>query len=193
MIYLRNKNLLLVVLGVLSLAYPFIVYYFADILSPSYLVLGIISLLLLRALLLWSEKQKLQRATKNTIYLTLLVVIAMLGLYFWNSMLAPFFYPVVVSLGLALLMGFTLIYPPSMIERFARIAEPDLDERGVRYTRKVTIAWMLFGFINAAIALITVLIGDRAVWTLYNGFISYVLVGLLMGVEYVVRRCVRRR
>ncbi len=73
----------------------------------------------------------------------------------------------------------------------ARITEPDLDEKGVRYTRKVTIVWIGFFIFNAAIASWTVAYGTLEQWTLYNGLISYCLIGLLLGGEYLVRRKVR--
>lgn len=46
---------------------------------------------------------------------------------------------------------------------------------------------------NGGIALATALWADDKVWALYNGLVSYVLIGLLMGGEYLVRLWVRRR
>ena len=80
-----------------------------------------------------------------------------------------------------------------MIERFARIVEPDLPEQGVRYTYKVTIVWVVFFAVNGAIALWSVLQGGWTIWTVYNGFVAYVAAGLLFGIEYLVRQRVRRR
>ena len=78
-----------------------------------------------------------------------------------------------------------------MIERFARIQEPDLDHEGVIYTRKVTIAWCLFFLSNGLIALYTVFYSSIEIWTLYNGFVSYILMGLFFAVEYLIRLKVR--
>jgi len=80
-----------------------------------------------------------------------------------------------------------------MIERFARVLDPDLPESGVRYTRKVTIVWIGFFALNGAIALWTVLQPGWAAWTLYNGFLSYVAAGLLFVGEYFVRQRVMRQ
>ena len=74
-----------------------------------------------------------------------------------------------------------------MIERFARIREPNLPMRAISYTRRVTQVWCIFFFVNGAIALVTALWASPATWTLYNGLIAYVMMGLLFAGEYVVR------
>jgi len=97
-------------------------------------------------------------------------------------------YPVFMSVGACMIFASTLIRPPSMIERFARLAEPDLPEAGVIWTRKVTIVWCIFFVLNALIALATVLFASMQIWVLYNGFISYVLMGLLLLGEFILRK-----
>jgi len=103
------------------------------------------------------------------------------------------YYPFLINLTLLATFALTLVKPPAMIERFARLAEPDLPEAGVAYCRKVTVAWCLFFIVNGAAALATALIGDMKVWTLYNGLISYLLMAVFFVVEYILRRRVRRR
>lgn len=97
-------------------------------------------------------------------------------------------YPVFMSVGALIIFATTLLNPPSMIERFARLAEPDLPESGVLWTKKVTMVWCVFFAINASIALITVVWMPMKVWVIYNGSISYVLMGLLFLGEYLLRK-----
>lgn len=97
-------------------------------------------------------------------------------------------YPVFMSIGAFIIFASTLIKPPSMIERFARLAEPDLAPEGVAWTRQVTKVWCGFFCLNAAIALITVFGMPMKIWVLYNGFLSYVLMGLLMLGEFILRK-----
>jgi uncharacterized membrane protein len=80
-----------------------------------------------------------------------------------------------------------------MIERFARIHEPNLPTRVVSYTRRVTQVWCIFFAANGAVALMTALWASPATWTLYNGLIAYVMMGLLFAGEYVVRWHFKRR
>ena len=85
----------------------------------------------------------------------------------------------------------SLVFPPSAVERIARLTEPDLPPAGVAYTRRVTQVWCGFFIFNGALALVTALrMSDRA-WALYNGLIAYGLIGLLFGAEWLVRQRVR--
>ena len=93
-----------------------------------------------------------------------------------------------MSLGALFIFASTLIRPPSMIERFARLAEPNLPEEGVEWTRQVTKVWCGFFCINTVIALITVFFAPMKIWVLYNGLISYVLMGGLLLGEFVLRK-----
>lgn len=101
-------------------------------------------------------------------------------------------YPVVINLGMLALFAISLREPPSMVERIARLKEPDLSAAGVRYTRRVTQVWCAFFVLNGALALCSALVASRAVWAIYNGCIAYVLMGLLFAGEWLVRRKVRR-
>ncbi len=74
-----------------------------------------------------------------------------------------------------------------MIERFARFHNKNLSSNAVKYTRKVTIIWCIFFVINGLIALYTAFYASLEIWTLYNGLISYVLMGSLFVIEYIVR------
>lgn len=99
------------------------------------------------------------------------------------------YYPVLVNA--ILLFAYSLFAPPTVVERLARITEPQLDAAGIAYTRRVTQVWCGFFIVNGAIALATCLSGDITLWTLYNGGISYLLMGALMGIEWIVRKRIR--
>ncbi|WP_233556346.1 hypothetical protein [Noviherbaspirillum sedimenti] len=106
----------------------------------------------------------------------------------WGNAWMPLkLYPVLVNALLLGAFGYSLVAPPSLIERLARIKEPDLPPYAVQYTRRVTQVWCVFFFINGAIALWTALCASPAVWSLYNGVIAYALMGSLFGGEYLVR------
>jgi uncharacterized membrane protein len=97
-------------------------------------------------------------------------------------------YPASISASMLLLFGATLIRPPTMVERIARLQEPDLPPERVRYTRRVTQAWCLFFVLNGAIAAYTAAFASRETWALYNGVVAYVLMGTLFAAERIVRR-----
>ena len=105
-----------------------------------------------------------------------------------NSEALLLLYPASMSASMLIVFGATLFNPPTMVERFARLREPDLPEQSVRYTRRVTEAWCVFFVCNGAIAVYTALYASREAWALYNGLIAYLLMGALFAGERLVRR-----
>lgn len=100
-------------------------------------------------------------------------------------------YPVIVNIGMLAFFGWSLMHPPSAVERIARITEPNLPDQAVAYTWRVTLVWCLFFLINGSVAFYTAFWSSLEVWTIYNGLISYIAMGLLFAVEYLIRRRVR--
>ena len=87
----------------------------------------------------------------------------------------------------------SLLRPPTIIERIARFKDPNLPDAAIRYTRNVTIIWCVFFILNGGAALYTTLYTSLETWALYNGVISYVLMGLLFAGEYLVRKRFQNR
>ncbi|AOY01461.1 hypothetical protein [Jeongeupia sp. USM3] len=109
-----------------------------------------------------------------------------------RSALPLTFYPVLVNAVLFAVFAASLVRPPPVIERLARLTTPDLPPEGVAYTRRVTRVWAGFFVLNGGIALWTTT-QPHATWALYNGLIAYVLIGTLGAGEYLVRRVVMHR
>ncbi len=101
------------------------------------------------------------------------------------------FYPVAVNAAWLAFFAFSLT-GESVVEKLAKLREPNLPEEGCRYCRKVTMAWCLFFIINGGMALDSALNRTDAWWALYNGLIAYVLIGLMFAGEWLVRRLVRK-
>lgn len=174
-------------IGGVTLGYPFLVWYSLDYFQPRTLALALAAIFLLRMLI------KNPGANSNGPLLKLapfcllfLLLIALLNETRW--LLG---YPVLVSLLFFGVFAHSLLYPPTVVERLARLEDPDLPAKGVAYTRKVTWAWSVFFLCNAAVSQATVWYGDRWLWSFYNGGLFYVLMGLLMGVEMLIRRKVK--
>lgn len=112
----------------------------------------------------------------------------------WNNALMPLkLYPVLVNLSFLAVFAYSLGTPVSMIERLARLREPDLPPEAVHYTRRVTEIWCVFFVFNGGVSLATAVWAPEAVWSLYNGVIAYCLMGLLFAGEWLARRRFRRR
>jgi len=102
-------------------------------------------------------------------------------------------YPVLISAFMLGLFGLSLKYGPPVAERLARISEPQLPEKAIRYTRQVTVAWSVFFLCNGMLAAALTLWAPLSWWTLYNGLIAYGLMGLLFAIEWLLRQRVRGR
>ena len=96
-------------------------------------------------------------------------------------------YPVLVSLLMFLLFFASWLKPPTVIEMIGRMRDPERPERAIRYTRNLTLVWCAFFVVNGGIALATLAL-SREWWTLYNGLISYLLLGALFFGELLFRR-----
>jgi uncharacterized membrane protein len=134
-------------------------------------------------------------ATRQTFWLAAAAGAALLAAAsaFGNAWLPLKLYPVLVNGVLLFVFSASLVRPPSVIERLARLTEPHLPAEGVAYTRKVTQVWCGFFVLNGGIALATALWASHELWALYNGLIAYLLMGVLFGVEWLVRQRVKAR
>ena len=175
------------IIWIVTLIYPFLVWSSLDYLQPRYLALILASLFLLR--FLHRKRSKPMNGMLSLAFpagLLFLLLIALINETRW--LLA---YPAFVSLVFFTVFAYSLVYPPTVVERLARLEDPELPPNGVSYTRKVTQVWSCFFLINAAISLFTIWYGDPWLWSLYNGVVFYVFMGLLMAAEMIVRRKVK--
>jgi len=176
----RLFGLLLVVAGLL---YPFAVYYGMGHLSPRLFALLLGGLWLARALCQWRQPGSRWMATAALSFCLLLGLSGEAALLRW--------YPVLLSALLLCVFGLSLKFGPPLVERMARLREPELPEVAVRYTRTVTQVWTGFFLFNGLVAAALTLWAPLTGWTLYTGLIAYGLIGLLFAGEWLVRQRVR--
>jgi len=112
--------------------------------------------------------------------------------WFLDSDLMLLFYPVLVNIMLFILFFGSLFAKETVVEGLARLKNPVLSEAGISYTRVVTKCWCVFFVVNGSIAFFTAQYASIEVWTLYNGVIAYLIMGLLFLVEYRIRVRVMR-
>lgn len=63
----------------------------------------------------------------------------------WSNLTLPLkLYPVLVNVAMLCVFSYSLIHPPSMVERFVRLHEPELPPQAVGYMRRVTQVWCFF-------------------------------------------------
>ena len=118
--------------------------------------------------------------------------------FFADNIMFLKFYPVMVSLSLLSFFAFSLWKKPSFVFRLANLGDKTLrtsPERFFveRYCDRVTLVWCIFFILNASIAFATALVGSDRIWSLYNGLISYILIGILFAVEFMVRKMMQKK
>ena len=99
-----------------------------------------------------------------------------------------YFYPVMVNTVLLFVFVSSLYRQQTIVEKIARLRDPRFTDQEIPYARKVTLAWSLFFAINGCAAFITVLMQDKFYWSVYNGAIAYVLMGLMFAGEFYCRK-----
>lgn len=168
--------------GLLTVAYPLLVYLAMGRFEPRWMALLLFALALLRAL---TSRQPLwMAAAAGAGVLALLTTLL-------NQALPLKLYPLLVNVVMLLVFATSLRFGPPVVERLARLQEPDLPPFAVVYTRKVTQVWCGFFVLNGGLALVTALWASDRTWALYNGLLAYVMMAVLFAGEWLVRRRVK--
>jgi uncharacterized membrane protein len=180
----RTPPLLAAVLLLASLAYPVVVYLALGHVSPRWIALLLVALALARACV-----------TRESFWLGAAALASLLAAAsFLGDRWGPLkLYPALVNLVMFGLFAMSLWRGPTVVERLARLRETNFPPAAIAYTRRVTQVWCGFFVVNGLIAVATALWASAAAWALYNGLLSYVAMGALMGGEWLVRRRVRGR
>ncbi|MBP5251865.1 MAG: AMP-binding protein [Treponema sp.] len=130
-----------------------------------------------------------------------------LACYFTNEVLFLKFYPVAVNLMMLTVFCGSLFFKPSIIFRIATLADKTIKGSAVEnkveaYCNKVCIVWCIFFVFNGCVSLCTIfskeLFGfsgesSDMLWSVYNGGISYILMGLLFAIEFIIRKRVCKK
>jgi uncharacterized membrane protein len=182
----------LIGLGLLlaGLLYPFAVYFGMEHFAPWQFGLLLGSLWLARALLV---NRRLGKGGPGNFWMAIAAIMFCGLLALFDNPLLLRWYPVLISAFMLGIFALSLRYGPPMIERIARLREPQLPAKAVVYTRQVTVAWSVFFLCNGLLAAALTLWAPLSWWMLYTGLISYGLMGLLFAIEWLIRQRVRGR
>lgn len=183
----RLGMVLAIVNGTLVGLYPVAVW-----IGLSYLGARAVGLLVI-ALVIPMLALRLWRAERGAFWAILRIPLTILGLITLGVVLDDARYvlamPVLVNVVLLVTFGATLAPGGTpMIERFARMQEPELSLAKQRHCREFTWVWCGFFVLNGATAAALALGAPLHVWATYTGLLAYVLMGVLFSVEYVVRK-----
>lgn len=182
---------MVIVQVLLGIAYPILIFLSLTWLEPrevAFVVLG------LAAFRLLSLRRGAAVAFAKEVWIPVaLVGVVALGTAIWNDPMGLLITPTLINAALLATFGTSLWAERPIVERFARLQAKDLSDAEVRYCRRVTKVWCGFFVANGSIALYLALARDVETWALFTGLISYLLIGMLFGGEYIYRHWRFRR
>jgi uncharacterized membrane protein len=179
---LPYKKMIAVILPALGILYPVLIYFGIHVISLRTLAL----LLGLAFIFILISQLKHDRQNHLLIPTVLGILLCLLGA-FLNHPRFMLYLPVLFSISFLIAFGYTLLYPPSMIEIFASMVVPQQSRKEVEYCRRVTIIWVMFFLLNGTLSSFTACCTSLALWSLYNGLISYLAMGILFAAELCFR------
>ena len=173
-----------IIFAVIFIAYPFIIYY--GLLNFALWQIAAV-VAVLAAVRLFILKDSQSQLAKIGFYASIVLIIFSLLSIFMKQLGWLKLYPILISLMSFVLFFSSLYSEKPMIQRFAELREKNIDAKKKQYMRRLTMIWCGFFLINATISGYTFFYSSLKQWTLYNGFISYVLMGCLFAGELLYR------
>ena len=129
---------------------------------------------------------------KLRLFLPVLFTVFIVFLFYLKRLILLKYYPVCINFIFFLIFFSSLFAKETVIQKIAKTMDGKLTDKTATYTRKLTYIWCGFTFFNFIISLITVFLPDKY-WILYNGLISYILMGALFISEYLIRISFRKK
>lgn len=199
LLLLSVKNLIKIIFYIISALYPIVIFTSLVIFKLPVRIISLCVIGLALAFFLSATGLKKNAGfNARPIITSLLFMTAGLACFLTNRIIFLRLYAVVISLMMLLVFSSTLIYPPSIIFRFACLADKTIkgspiEKKVMLYCKKVCMVWCLFFVINGSISFYTAFFASEEVWAVYNGGISYLFMGLLFAIEYIIRIGVNKK
>ncbi|MBN4050556.1 hypothetical protein JYU13_00455 [Gammaproteobacteria bacterium AH-315-M22] len=171
---------------VITLSYPFVVYWGLNNYGPTALAVVLFLLLLVRFLFF-------RRQGKAQGVLLVFFAIFCAAVIGFDSENLLRYYPVFMSLAVAIVFALSLTSEMTVIERFARLSKRPPPRYAKIYLRNLTKIWSVLLVLNAFVAGYSACCMSLQSWTLYNGILSYVFFALFMVLELIYRQFYKRK
>jgi len=166
-------------------AYPFLIYFGLQYLPPTFFAVTLMLLIAMRFGVLVPEERPIV-IPMLLIFVCYATVAAVTG-----SQMMLLYYPAIVNFTLCGVFLNSLRQGDPLLLRIVRARGVPMNEFVPRYMFNLTLIWAVFFVVNGALSIWSSFVSIE-VWTAYNGFLSYCLVALLIGIEYVFRYWYKR-
>ena len=172
---------------------PFAIYFGLKFQLLTYVLALLIVMNLLRLVTIHFKNTKVKVLSYVSFLSVIILIVLSITQLVLKDLKLIYYYPVAVNLIFFVFFFTSLFSKEAIITKFAKLIHPKLEQFEIDYTRKVTIAWCSFFVVNGLIALYTVLYDSIELWTLYNGLISYLAIGVLALIELLIRKIVKAK
>ncbi len=189
-----------IVFNILSVLYPVVVFFLLIVLKLPIRIFSLFILIFGLGYLGVSAlkgKQDKKKSERRVVVFSSLLFLLMAGSFITNSSIFIRLYSFFVNMGMFFLFFSSLFLPEPIVYRFATLAQPSIRQSITRekvkaYCRKVTVLWCFFFIGNGSVAFYTAFYVPEKIWAIYNGLISYILMGALFTGEFIVRLIVQK-
>jgi len=181
------KKILGLLLAVLFIAFPFVIHYGLRYIEPTFFSAILFILLIIRTIFTPSDNKW------GKAIMIVVVTVYCSAIAFFDSEQLLRYYPVLISLYVALLFFLSLFDKESLVETFAKLSGKPYPDDARHYMRTLTKLWVLLLIINATVALYSACCLSADFWLLYNGFISYLIILGFILAELIFRQMYRRK
>ena len=134
----------------------------------------------------------MEKLKKLKAIIPVLGTVCVVLLFHFSKIYALKFYPVIVNSFIFCVFFSSVFCEETIIQKIAKKMDGELTDFSRNYIRKLTYVWCIFLFVNLSISFATVFMLPK-VWELYNACISYIALGVMFGVEYIVRIILRAK
>lgn len=181
------QRIVTLLIMVVMLAYPLVVYLHIESVSPRWYAFALLVLVGLRFVVLGNTRQ-----LSNWMMLILAAVFCV-AVMLLESVTLLTFYPVLMNVGMGLMFITSLADEQSLIEKFARAGGKQPPEAARGYLRALSLSWGVLLLLNGVASAYTAWFTSLSVWALYNGLISYLVMGGFAAIEYAYRGYYKKR
>lgn len=115
-----------------------------------------------------------------------------IGFFYVSKISAVKLYPVLMNFLFFCIFLASLMGKETVIQKIAKTLDGKLEEPVKTYTKNLTYVWIVFLFFNFLMSVWSLFLPDKF-WALYNGFISYLLIGGVFAVELPIRYFFKKR
>ncbi len=122
----------------------------------------------------------------------IIISLCVIGGFYYTKLNSLKLYPVLMNFVYFMLFFISLFQEKSFIQRIAQRIDGELVPEIIDYTRNLTYVWTCVTGFNLFMSLLTLFYSNK-VWAIYNGCISYCLIGLTFIIEYPIRIWYKRK